>query len=151
MTLALTAARAPVDHLRRRRPFLVVLLMTAACAPARAGVPTAPTPAPSQPSPYEEGIASWYGPGFDGRLTASGEPFDADALTAAHPSLPFDTRIRVEHMASGRTVVVRINDRGPAIRGRIIDVSQGAAERLGMIEEGTARVRLYIVNGLTAR
>ena len=102
--------------------------------------------APETPSPaiYEEGIASWYGPGFDGRATASGERFDASAMTAAHPRLPFGTRVRVINVENEREVVVRINDRGPFTPGRIIDVSRAAAETLGFVRAGTATVRLIL-------
>lgn len=127
--------------LGRARLLLVGAALAAACTPVRprANLPTPPG------AVFEEGVASWYGPGFDGRRTASGEVFDADALTAAHPSLPFDTRVRVVRISTGRQVVVRINDRGPFTGGRIIDVSQAAAQALDMIRDGTARVRLYIV------
>lgn len=86
------------------------------------------------------GLASWYGPGFHGRPTASGERFDQTAMTAAHRSLPFGTIVRVQW--NERSVVVRINDRGPFVAGRIIDLSRAAAERLGMIQRGVAQVCL---------
>jgi rare lipoprotein A len=101
---------------------------------------------PPAVAPYQEGEASWYGPGFEGQLTASGVPFDQDELTAAHPRLPFGTRVRVVHMASGREVVVEINDRGPFTGGRIIDLSRAAAARLGMLESGVARVRIHVLD-----
>jgi rare lipoprotein A len=84
--------------------------------------------------------ASWYGDPFHGRPTASGEPFDKNALTAAHRTLPFGTRLRVTYPATGRSVVVRVNDRGPFVPGRDLDLSQAAAERLGLIRAGVARV-----------
>lgn len=90
------------------------------------------------------GMASFYGPGFDGNLTANGEIFDQEAMTAAHKHLPFDTRVRVHDVESGKSVVVRINDRGPFIPGRIIDLSQGAAVALGTFEKGIAEVTLTI-------
>jgi rare lipoprotein A len=99
---------------------------------------------PAGKSPALEGIASWYGPGFDGRKTASGERFDEDALTAAHATLPFGTRVRVTNLRSQRSVVVRINDR-PGYMSRIIDVSRAAADALGMLVTGTAPVRLSIL------
>ena len=83
--------------------------------------------------------ASWYGPGFHGRLTANGERFDQNALTAAHRSLPFGTRVRVTSTSTGRSVVVRINDRGPFVRGRSIDLARAAARVIGC---GTCRVAL---------
>jgi rare lipoprotein A len=88
----------------------------------------------------EVGIASWYGPGFQGKRTANGERFDTRALTAAHKTLPFGTRVRVKSLADGKEVVVRINDRGPFIAGRIIDLSRAAAQALGM--RGIKRVEL---------
>jgi rare lipoprotein A len=111
-------------------------------------VPEAVAPAPAGPaaqgtieldaplSELDRGIASWYGPGFQGRRTASGERFDMHALTAAHPSLPFGTVVRVESVATGRSVDVRINDRGPHIKRRIIDLSRAAANALGLLEAG---------------
>jgi len=91
------------------------------------------------------GVASWYGPGFHGRQTANGETFNENAMTAAHKTLPFNTNVRVTDLETGRSVVVRINDRGPYAKGRIIDLSKRAAERLGMRERGHANVRLDIV------
>ncbi len=92
------------------------------------------------------GVASYYGRRFHGRLTANGERFNMNAMTAAHKTLPFGTRVRVTNPRNGRSVTVRINDRGPFIRGREIDLSRGAAERIGMIASGHARVRLDIVS-----
>ncbi len=94
---------------------------------------------------YEVGIASWYGPGFDGNYTANGEIYDMNGISAAHKTLPFGTIVRVVDLETGRSVVVRINDRGPFIEGRIIDLSKGAAERLGIIDKGIAKVGLRIV------
>lgn len=90
----------------------------------------------------ERGIASWYGEAFHGRKTSSGPPFDMFELTAAHKSLPLPTYVRVTHLENGRSIVVRVNDRGPFVGDRIIDLSYAAAERLGMVEQGTARVEV---------
>ena len=90
------------------------------------------------------GTASWYGRRFHGRRTASGRVFDMYALTAAHPTLPFDTRVTVTNLRNGRSVVLAVLDRGPFARGRIIDVSRRAAELLGFVRQGTARVRVRI-------
>jgi rare lipoprotein A len=90
-------------------------------------------------------MASWYGREHHGRRTASGERFDMKALTAAHPTLPFGTRVRVTNLTNNRSVVVRVNDRGPFKRGRILDVSRGAAAELDMIGAGTAKVRVEVV------
>ena len=93
----------------------------------------------------ETGIASWYGPGFDGRQTANGEIFDQNALTAAHPTLPMPSVVRVTNLENGRALVVRINDRGPFKNGRIIDLSKRAAQLLGFERKGTAKVRVQIM------
>ncbi len=91
------------------------------------------------------GIASWYGPNFHGRLTANGEVFDQESLTAAHPTLPLPSLVRVTNLENGRSVVVRVNDRGPFVRGRIIDMSRRSARLLGFQGKGTARVRVSIL------
>jgi len=113
-----------------------------ACAKPRYPFPPAETPAVGTVS---EGMASWYGPGYDGKRTASGETFDQDALTAAHVSWAFGTRVRVTFPTTGRSVVVRINDRFPNYKGRIIDLSRGAAKAIGLLGPGTGRVRLEVV------
>ena len=88
------------------------------------------------------GVASFY---TEGQETASGEKFDTHDLTAAHPTLPFGTRLRVTNVTTGRSVTVRVNDRGPYVPGRIVDVSQSAASALGMVESGTAKVKLDVI------
>jgi rare lipoprotein A len=140
----------------------VLLAGLAACAP-RAAKPDAPAPAPAPatarrttpkppakppatPAPkgyLGEGIASFYGPGLHGRPTANGERFNQNAMTAAHRKLSFGTCVRVVNLTNGRQVRVRVNDRGPYVEGRIIDVSRAAAVKLDMLEKGVARVRLY--------
>lgn len=97
----------------------------------------------------ESGEASWYGPGFHGNLTANGERYNQNSLTAAHRTLPFDTVVRVRNMDNDKHVDVRINDRGPYARGRIIDLSRKAAEHIDMIDDGVAPVQLYIVSSAT--
>lgn len=94
----------------------------------------------------ERGIASWYGTKFHGRRTSSGEPYDMYAMTAAHTTLPLPTYVRVTHRENGRSVVVRVNDRGPFVDDRIIDLSYAAAHRLGMLETGTAPVELEVID-----
>jgi len=94
------------------------------------------------PKVVQTGKASYYGKAFKNKPTASGEKFKPGKRTAAHPSLPFGTKVRVTNLKNGRTVKVRINDRGPFVKGRIIDLSQGAARRLDMIRDGVAEVRL---------
>ncbi len=93
-----------------------------------------------------EGLASWYGGKFHGRLTANGERFDADDLTAAHKTLPFGTVLKVTNVDNGRSVTVRINDRGPFVENRIIDLSRGAADRIEMTGTGVAPVRLQVLH-----
>ncbi len=104
--------------------------------------------APRQPANahvLERGVASWYGQPFHGRRTASGERYDMHELTAAHKTLPFGTVVEVHNLDNGRSVRVRINDRGPFVRGRIIDLSRAAARELDMVGPGTARVELLLV------
>jgi|GEM_PF-336535 len=91
------------------------------------------------------GVASYYGRRFHGRRTANGERFNMNAMTAAHRTLPFGSQVRVTNPRNGRSVVVRVNDRGPFIRGRSIDLSRAAAERIGMISRGHARVELELI------
>ena len=94
----------------------------------------------------QEGTASWYGPGFHGQRTSNGEIYNENDTTAAHRTLPFDTVVRVINLQNGQSVEVRINDRGPYAENRIIDVSRAAAETLGMLDSGTAPVRLELVS-----
>lgn len=92
---------------------------------------------------YKEiGEASWYGPGFHGQETASGEIFDTNRMTAAHPSLPLGTKVQVTNLEKDKTVEVRINDRGPYADGRVIDLSRAAAKKLGMVKKGTTKVKV---------
>ena len=90
--------------------------------------------------------ASWYGPGFHGRKTANGERFNMNSLTAAHKSLPFGTKLKVTCTSTGKSVIVRVNDRGPFKPGRSLDLSKGAAEQLGMIGRGITKVKYEILN-----
>jgi rare lipoprotein A len=119
---------------------------------ATAKVPAIPPPheppalVPSRPTYMEVGTASWYGEAFHNRRTANGELYDMNALTAAHRTLPFNTRVRVTNMSNGQSVEVRITDRGPFVPGRVIDLSYAAAKRLDMWRQGTARVK---IEGLT--
>jgi rare lipoprotein A len=106
----------------------------AMATPPRAGAP-----------PFQVGTASWYGQDFDGKPTASGEPYNMFDLTAAHPSLPLGTLVRVTNLRNRRAVVVRINDRGPVVDGRIIDVSYSAAKVLNFQSRGVQRVRLDLM------
>jgi rare lipoprotein A len=92
-----------------------------------------------------QGTASYYGKKFHGRKTASGERFNMNALTAAHKTLPLGTRVRVTNLRNGESVDVKINDRGPYVKGRIIDLSKGAAREIGMLNAGTAKVKVEVI------
>lgn len=111
----------------------------------------APRAHPEEPRPRRrfehvaDGTASWYGPGFDGRKTANGERFDQTAFTAAHPDLPFASTVRVTRVDTGDSVLVRINDRGPFVDDRVIDLSRAAAAELGFVADGVAEVRVELV------
>ena len=125
---------------------MAVLVVLAGCstAPGR-GRPASPAAAVTK-SPGAElgrGKASWYGPGFHGKRTASGERFDMNELTAAHRTLPFGTRVRVLNTQNGREVVVRINDRGPQLTERVIDLSKAAGAALDLLQAGEAPVVLF--------
>ena len=126
---------------------LVVLVSFLSACTSRPNPKTYPFPPPETPAvgTVVEGIASWYGPGYDGKKASSGEVFDQDALTAAHPYWAFGTRVKVSFPATGRSVVVRINDRFPSHKGRAIDLSRGAAKVIGLIGPGTGQVRLEVV------
>lgn len=131
-----------------RLPLLLVLIGLTGCAsqPPTSSIPppppaTAPQP-PAEPFFTQTGLASFYGRGHDGKITANGESFDHQDFTAAHRTLAFGTIVRVTNLDNGQTVTVKITDRGPFVRGRIIDVSLAAARALGMQEQGVARVRL---------
>ena len=99
-----------------------------------------------QPDYDETGIASWYGPDFYGKYTANGELYDGNALTAAHRTLPMPVNVRVTNLENGKSIIVRVNDRGPYARGRIIDLSRHAAELLDVVRSGTARVRVTYIS-----
>ena len=150
---------------------LLVVIVLSACAhrptvtlpPATTPAPQpAPQPAPSPPSGpppsaerqpavpgayFEEGVASWYGYPFQGRRTSNGEIYDMHQFTAAHRTLPFNAVVRVTNLRNGKHTEVRINDRGPFVANRVIDLSLSAAEAIEMVGPGTAQVRLEILSG----
>ena len=133
-----------------RRVSLALVVSAVAVAPACTRRAPAATPkAPSRVLQTQTGLASYYGAEFHGKTTASGQPFDMNALVAAHPRFAFGTLLRVTNLANGRSVQVRVQDRGPArqpqAEGVIIDVSRGAAQRLGFIRQGRTRVRLEVL------
>ena len=118
-----------------------------ACAQHSPSMPPTPVAAVPQCVPFvQQGVASWYGPRHHGRRTASGARFDMNAPTAAHRTLPLGTEIEVENLDNGRKVEVTVNDRGPYVRGRILDLSRAAAQRLGFSHHGTAQVRLTAIS-----
>jgi rare lipoprotein A len=131
----------------RRRIFalrvagLALLTAVSACTVVP---PPAPPAAGAQPTYAETGMASWYGRDHQGKKTAAGERFDMNKLTAAHRTLPLNTMVRVTNMQNRKTVKVRINDRGPYVKTRIIDLSSRAARELGMADDGTVEVRLEV-------
>ena len=128
----------------------VVLLAACQSAPPPPPTPIPPTTTDERPQFMQVGFASWYGPGFHGNRTADDERFDMNALTAAHRTLPLNSYVRVTDLATGRSVIVRINDRGPYNRRRIIDLSARAARELGITDDGAARVRIDVVdNGVS--
>jgi len=128
--------------------FSILILLEACYAP-----PRTPTMGGSVYKPgsgnlieYEKGLASWYGKDFDGKPTASGEIYDMYKVSAAHKTLPLGTHVVVKNEINGKTLEVVINDRGPFVHGRIIDLSYGAAQKLGSVEEGVVPVTLYLFN-----
>lgn len=127
LLMVLAASIAWTGCARKKRPRLV------------------PSPPPVAVGSTETGVASWYGHPYHGRASASGEIYDMEKLTAAHRTLPFHTWVRVRGLENGKTVEVRINDRGPFVGGRIIDLSKAAARAIDMIGPGTAKVRLEVI------
>ncbi|MCB1162954.1 MAG: septal ring lytic transglycosylase RlpA family protein [Candidatus Krumholzibacteriia bacterium] len=118
----------------------LALALGSGCSPKTLGPPP-------ERGAAQEGLASWYGAPYHGRQTASGEIYDQEALTAAHRALPFGTQVRVTNLKNGRSLVLRINDRGPFVAGRIVDVSRRAARELGFLGDGVAPVRLEVLGG----
>ena len=144
-----------MEPIPRLAATLSVVVLLTACASARPHdtttvgptppAPPAVTAPPREPDAVLTGNASWYGRAHQGRKTASGEPFDMNALTAAHRTLPLGTRVLVTNLRNGRTVEVRINDRGPQIPDRIIDLSYAAARALDAVGNGVFRVRIAVM------
>lgn len=130
----------PVKNLEYRRPLKLILtkgsylfLALFLCSVALMG------------QKLETGIASYYNDNLQGRMTASGEAYDTIKMTAAHPSLPFQTKVKVKVLSSGKHTIVRINDRGPFVQGRILDVSKAAARKLKILDKGLAKVSVEVV------
>jgi rare lipoprotein A len=119
----------------------VVMILMPACARKK----KVRAPVPAVPGSVEFGIASWYGHPYHGRRSANGEVYDMEKLTAAHRTLPFGTWVEVDNLTNQKTVRVRVTDRGPFVRGRIIDLSRAAARQIAMIGPGTAKVRVLVI------
>jgi rare lipoprotein A len=127
--------------------YLTGVAIVCALAPGFSGESPGVGPATTTPAgpDVEMGVASWYGPNFHGRAAASGEVYDMETLVAAHPTLPFNTWVRVQNLDNQKSVQVRIMDRGPFIEGRIIDLSHAAARAIGMLTPGTVPVRVEVI------
>lgn len=123
---------------------LALLILLVGCG-RKQQVVRLPPPTPAVMGAAEVGVASWYGHPYHGRRTSNGEVYDMDEMTAAHLSLPFGTRVRVTNLDNGRSTEVRINDRGPFVNDRIIDLSRAAARQISMIGPGTAKVRVEVI------
>src|SRR6266568_3878919 len=145
----LATAGSQVVTLSAAVPSLLILLplLFTGCASAPRSINPAPAAAPSISPSAMIGVASYYGKEYQGKKTASGEIYDMNKMTAAHRTLPFGVNVRVTDLSSDRSVVVRVNDRGPFARGRIIDLSLAAARKLGIIRAGRATVKLEIAAG----
>jgi rare lipoprotein A len=134
-----------LSGLRSSPAFLIALLVTAIVVGCSSPAPK-PTYFPGYPIGYvERGMASWYGPGFHGNRTANGERYDMNKLTAAHRTLPLGSIATIRSTTTGREVTVRINDRGPFAKGRVLDLSLAGAQALGMIGNGTDRIELRVI------
>ena len=143
---------------------LLALSMTQGCSISGSGIPNSSlvvqpdpmkadssiTPGSDAPASVYTGSASWYGPGFNGKKTASGEVFDQTKFTAAHKTIPLGRRVRVTHLANGKSIEVLINDRGPYVAGRLIDLSQAAAEALGTDKPRSCQVQVELLDETTA-
>jgi rare lipoprotein A len=143
--MAPRAVPGPGQGRRRwRRAFglLALIALLASCAGKRTRLPAPYSPRIGK---TEKGVASWYGHPYHGRPTASGEIYDMEDLTAAHRAFAFDTWVRVKNLENGRTVEVRINDRGPFVKGRIIDLSKAAAREIDLLRLGVAQVRIQVI------
>ena len=156
--LALLLAVSGLLSVRNDASHMAAAVVTESSAPAVKVTDTKPIMkvVPKPVAPVEKktevlktigsGEASYYGPGFAGRPTANGERFNPAELTAAHRTLPFGTKVKVTNERNGRSVIVRINDRGPYAHNRVIDLSKGAAEKIGMLSSGTAQVKIEQVS-----
>lgn len=155
ISLSVAGAANSLINLRKDCFSLSVLMLLScmaisACTPEKQGeqgkqTPPDKTSETDQPIHKEVGKASWYGPGLNGQETANGETFDQNKMTAAHPSLPMGTQAKVTNLENGKKVDVKINDRGPFVGNRVLDVSEGAAKKLDMKEDGTTQVKIETI------
>ncbi|MFO7844937.1 MAG: septal ring lytic transglycosylase RlpA family protein [Balneolaceae bacterium] len=125
---------------------ILIIFILQACGIARVGTESNRTDRSETGRMLQTGKASWYGPNFHGKATANGEVFNMNDLTAAHRTLPFNTVLQVQNLDNGRSVVVRINDRGPYVANRVIDLSRKAAQEIDMEDTGTANVEIYLMD-----
>lgn len=146
---SLTRANTPFSNFRLVLGLILSCLVLQSCGIARVGTDRANTNTPRSSADsgrmLQAGVASWYGPNFHGKATANGETFNMNSLTAAHRTLPFNTIVEVRNMDNGRSVKVRINDRGPYVDDRVIDLSRRAAREIDMEDSGTANVQLILL------
>ncbi len=152
LSLGMTFSFAMKDNAKRQALGTAMLPVQAAPASEQPQAPVAVLNPVPKPEPADEGTAigtghaSYYGDEFAGQQTANGETFNPSALTAAHKTLPFGSKVKVTNTANGKSVVVRVNDRGPYVAGRLIDLSHAAAKKIGMVDSGTANVRLELLS-----
>ena len=135
---------AACNHLRRIKVFHLLCILLCVSITGCASHPRYR----AKPISYQIGYTSYYAHKFHGRPTASGEIFDMNGISAAHRELPLGTIIRVTHLGNGKSIIVKVNDRGPFIKGRILDLSLGAAKKLDMVNEGVAKVKIEIVKAV---
>lgn len=135
------------EHMMIARPAVVAAMLTALLSLTACGSRRAPVQVPAaRTGATQEGIASWYGEPYHGRRAANGEIYDMEQFTAAHPSLPFETWVRVRLLASSKETEVRITDRGPFVKGRLIDLSRAAARQVDLFRVGTGKVRITVID-----
>lgn len=145
MTMSFRTASAPGHGTAAWLPAAAATVVAVAGLLASAPTGQGPRFPDTLPDWVQKGRVSWYGPGFQGRRTANGEIFDTNELTMAHRSLAFGSEVRVTNLENGRSVVVRVNDRGPYVRGRVADLSRAAAHELGFVEDGVVPARIELL------
>lgn len=153
LTMGLSLVSAPVvakestsKKVTQVKKIVPTTQQVAKTSTSRQVIKTSYSPSSTTTKMAQSGVASYYGPGFHGRRTANGEAFDMHAMTAAHRTLPFGTKVKVTNLANGKSAIVRVNDRGPYANGRIIDLSVAAAKQIGSTSSGKAHVTLEVLN-----